>query len=303
MAQERIHVVTHENGWAVKREGKTDAESVHATQKEAIDAGRELAVKSEADLVVHRADGTFRKVYSVTGEGVEEMSDRNNGRDADDRRRTVETSDVVSVGSRISWGAVLAGAAVALALMVALGVLLTAIGLSVRDAMSDRSNFIMAMICSIVTLLAALFVGGFVVSRITAGEDKTEAITYGVVLWGVLFVAAAALSATGVNIGMQAVNVGTSPRADAWLSEVYDRAGIEQDVRTKLGKAAEEVRGQVDPKEVAWWTFGGILLSIAAAVAGSVAGAGPTLVLRALRDRRPVVTPERARVQPEPAAR
>src|SRR5262245_41132357 len=68
MAQDRIHIVTHENGWAVKREGKSDVESVHATQKEAIDAGRDLALKTDADLVLHRTDGTFRKVVSVSGE-------------------------------------------------------------------------------------------------------------------------------------------------------------------------------------------------------------------------------------------
>src|SRR5437762_421696 len=121
MAQERFHIVTHENGWAVKREGKTEAESVHATQKEAIDAGRDLALKTDADLVVHRADGTFRKVVSVNGE-EENMNDReNDNRTEERRRRRIDTDDVVSVGSRISWGAVLAGASVALAVMFALG--------------------------------------------------------------------------------------------------------------------------------------------------------------------------------------
>src|SRR5437764_437975 len=202
MAQERSHIVTHENGWAVKREGKTEPESVHPTQKEAIDAGRDLALKTDADLVVHRADGTFRKVVSVNGE-EENMSDRDNDNRTEERtKRRIDTDDVVSVGSRISWGAVLAGASVALAVMFALGWLSTAIGFSVRDAASDRTLFVGSMICMIVTVIASLFVGGFVVSRITAGEDKTEALTYGVVLWGFLFALTTALATTGTNLGL-----------------------------------------------------------------------------------------------------
>src|SRR5437764_1744689 len=210
MAQERSHIVTHENGWAVKREGKTEPESVHPTQKEAIDAGRDLALKTDADLVVHRADGTFRKVVSVNGE-EENMNDRENANRTE--RRRIEADDVVSVGSRISWGAVLAGASVALALMFALGTLSTAIGFSARDVASDRALFAGAVICSIVTVVASLFVGGFVVSRITAGEDKTEALTYGVVLWGVLFAISAALATTGTSLGLNALSASSQARA------------------------------------------------------------------------------------------
>src|SRR5258707_14281802 len=102
MAQERFHIVTHENGWAVKREGKSAPESVHATQKEAIDAGRDLALKTDADLVVHRADGTFTKVDSVNGE-EENIDDRENDNRTEERtNRRIDTNDVVYVGARIS---------------------------------------------------------------------------------------------------------------------------------------------------------------------------------------------------------
>src|SRR5215471_19348973 len=219
MAQDRIHIVTHENGWAVKREGKTNPESVHATQKEAIDAGRDLALKDDADLVLHRTDGTFRKVVSLSGE-EENMSDRENGNKSAGERKTtrrIDTDDVVSVGSRISWGAVLAGASVALAMMVALGWLSTAIGLSVADNVRDRTLTWGAMICALITVLASLFVGGFVVSRLTAGEDKTEALTYGIVLWGFLFAVGTAMAAAGTQIGLNALNA-FQTRSDARAS-------------------------------------------------------------------------------------
>jgi hypothetical protein len=296
MAQERFHIVTHENGWAVKREGKTEAESVHPTQKEAIDAGRDLALKTDADLVVHRADGTFRKVVSVTGE-EEDMNDRENGNKTQERRR-IEADDVVSVGSRISWGGVLAGASVALAVMFALGWLSTAIGMSVRDAASDRTLFIGSMICLIVTVTASLFVGGFVVSRITAGEDKTEALTYGVVLWGFLFALTTALGTTGAAVGLNALNAfGARTDASAATLPKLDDLRLSDQQVAEIRARFNEATPTVSPQAAAWWGFAGIVLSMAAAIGGSVAGAGPTLVLRQIRQRRGLVTTTRTQLQ------
>jgi len=298
MAQERFHIVTHENGWAVKREGKTEVESVHATQKEAIDAGRDLALKTDADLVVHRADGTFRKVVSVNGE-EENMNDRENANRTE--RRRIEADDVVSVGTRISWGAVLAGASVALAVMFALGWLSTAIGLSVRDAASDRTLFVGSMICLLVTVIASLFVGGFVVSRITAGEDKTEALTYGVVLWGFLFAVTTALASSGANIGLNALNA-FAARKDAGAATLpkLDDLGLNDRQATEVKNRLSEATPTVSPQAAAWWGFAGIILSMAAAIGGSIAGAGPTLVLRQIRERRGFVSTSRTQLQAQP---
>jgi len=300
MAQERFHIVTHENGWAVKREGKSAPESVHATQKEAIDAGRDLALKTDADLVVHRADGTFRKVVSVNGE-EENMSDReNDNRTEEQRRRRINTDDVVSVGTRISWGAILAGASVALAVMFALGWLSTAIGMCVRDAARDRTLFIGSMICMIVTVIASLFVGGFVVSRITAGEDKTEALTYGVVLWGFLFALTTALASTGANIGLNALN-SFAARSDAGATTVrIDDLGLNERNAERLRERISAATPSISSQAAAWWGFAGIILSMAAAIGGSITGAGPTLVLRQIRVRRGLAAPARTQPQAQP---
>jgi len=297
MAQERFHIVTHENGWAVKREGKAEAESVHPTQKEAIDAGRDLALKTDADLVVHRADGTFRKVVTVNGE-EENMSDRENDNRTEERRkRRIDTDDVVSVGTRISWGAVLAGASVALAVMFALGWLSTAIGMSVRDAATNRTLFIGSMICLLVTVVASLFIGGFVVSRITAGEDKTEALTYGVVLWGFLFAVTTALASSGANVGLNALNAfGARSDANAATLPKLDDLGLSERNAERLRDRLSAATPAVAPHEAAWWGFAGIILSMAAAIGGSVAGAGPTLVLRQIRERRGLVTTSRTQL-------
>jgi len=284
MALERLHIVPHGDGWAVKREGSNDVESTHSTQKDAIDAGHNRAQQGEVDLVIHRSDGTFRKIYTIGGE--EDMNDRTADVDRGGRRERIEANDLLSVGTRISWGAVLAGAAVALTFLIMMGVLGTAAGLTARDRMSDQGYFTSAMICSLITLLAAMFLGGFVVSRITAGEDKTEAVTYGVVLWGVLFVALAILTAIGANVGFNALAARDEAKATL-PSQFFEGLStpLSQEQREELNTRLHNAAPQVSPTTAAWWTFFGILLSILAAVGGSVTGAGPTLVLRQFRER------------------
>ena len=59
------HVVPHDEGWAVEKEGASRASSVHGNKKEAVGAGRDLAKGSEPSrLVVHRQDGTIQDNFS-----------------------------------------------------------------------------------------------------------------------------------------------------------------------------------------------------------------------------------------------
>jgi hypothetical protein len=60
MAKKNVHVVKHGDGWAVKKEGNQRASSVHPTQKEAIDVGREAAKTERAELVIHDRGGKIR---------------------------------------------------------------------------------------------------------------------------------------------------------------------------------------------------------------------------------------------------
>ena len=55
-----IHVVRHESGWATRREGAERVGSTHTTQKEAIDAARDRAIKDRAEVVIHGRDGKIR---------------------------------------------------------------------------------------------------------------------------------------------------------------------------------------------------------------------------------------------------
>jgi hypothetical protein len=58
------HVVRREGGWAVIGEGNSRDTSVHNTQQEAIDRGREIAINQGSELIVHGHDGKIREKNS-----------------------------------------------------------------------------------------------------------------------------------------------------------------------------------------------------------------------------------------------
>ena len=54
------HVVPHEDGWAVRGAGNERYTAIFPRQSQAIDRAREIARNYEADVVIHREDGTIR---------------------------------------------------------------------------------------------------------------------------------------------------------------------------------------------------------------------------------------------------
>ena len=61
MSKRNHHVVPHDGGWAVRSAGSQRATSTHATQGEAISAGREIARNQGSELVIHGRDGRIRE--------------------------------------------------------------------------------------------------------------------------------------------------------------------------------------------------------------------------------------------------
>lgn len=55
--QTNLHVVPHGGGWDVIHEGARYAESHHATQDEAIEAGTSVARREKVELLIHGRDG------------------------------------------------------------------------------------------------------------------------------------------------------------------------------------------------------------------------------------------------------
>jgi len=53
----RIHIISHERGWAVQKEGAKRATGVWDTKEDAIDQGKKIAKASDSELVIHTKDG------------------------------------------------------------------------------------------------------------------------------------------------------------------------------------------------------------------------------------------------------
>lgn len=61
MYKKKQHVVPHQSGWAVKGAGNFRASSVHGTQREAIAAARESAIRQGSEMLIHGENGRIRE--------------------------------------------------------------------------------------------------------------------------------------------------------------------------------------------------------------------------------------------------
>jgi hypothetical protein len=212
---------------------------------------------------------------------------------------TPRMEDLVSVGSRISWGAIAAGAVVALALQFLLAVLGGAVGLSISDRVDPTDLRTGAVVWAIVTVCAALFVGGMVTSQFTVGENKMEALLYGIIMWALLFALLLGLGAAGGRVGWNAMvrmaDLAHTASAQSWETAARN-AGVRADQidewRRKMAGSADKKDGSAPTPEatsdavtrITWYTFAGTWLSMLAAALGALVGAGPTFKLAATRE-------------------
>lgn len=170
------------------------------------------------------------------------------------------------VASRISWGAIFAGAVVAFAVYFLLSTFGAAIGLSIVDNVRTEGFATGAAIWMIVSMLLALFTGGWVATRCTTGETLVESILYGAIVWGIMFAFLTWLAGVGVNIGFNTMMAQSS--APAAVEPAHDiRMGV-----AAPGETAAPGEVTTDVTTAAWWVFLGTLVSMAAAIGGAVLG-------------------------------
>ena len=174
--------------------------------------------------------------------------------------------DFASVGTRISWGAILAGAMVALGIYFLLSTLAGAAGVSISDRLDPTKLETAAVIWAFVTTAVALFVGGVVTSLFTAGENKTEAMLYGAIMWAVLVVSLLHLGSAGMRTGFDAMAASARSAQTAPPPANVNPAPSEQDRQAMLAAA----------NRLTWYAFFGMWTSMFAAVGGAIVGAGPT---------------------------
>jgi hypothetical protein len=193
----------------------------------------------------------------------------------------IQPRDVRSVGTRVSWSAIWAGSLMALGLCVLFTTLGTAVGLSISDRVNATTFRYSTVIWAMIISCVALFTGGAITSLMTVGEDKTEAVLHGILTWGVV---------VGILFMMGTMGMQT-------LTPIHTRMSGLEGNRT-LVVAGETAPNELNPatdevaKRYAWYTFGGIWLSMIAAAAGAYAGAGPTFrVVAVTRVQRAALVP------------
>lgn len=231
----------------------------------------------------------------------------------------VQAEDLLPVRSRISWGAILGGAVLALSLYFLLTLLGAAMGLSISGSVNAQSMKVGAAIYAVIVTAICLYIGGCYASRLTVGENGIEGATYGVLVWAVVFGSLMLLMAIGVRSGFNAMVglataqqvVATDPNTPNW-EEMARRAGVPQDRILDWKQQAQDApatarQAMEDPQNqqaaieattrVTWFTFVGAWLSMMTAAAGGYVGAGPTFRLAGLIAKRVEV------VRPPVAAR
>jgi len=75
-----------------------------------------------------------------------------------------------------------------------------AIGITISDRLNAEQLGTAASLWTYVTLLLAMFFGGWISTRFTVGEFRNEAILYGLIVWGVTSCVLIPLSLVGIGL-------------------------------------------------------------------------------------------------------
>lgn len=209
---------------------------------------------------------------------------------ADSREPRDFAPDLIGVKSRVSWGAILAGAVIGLATLLILSLLFGAIGVSLADAgVRGRDVGVGVLIALFVSVIASMFLAGWVASQLTVGENRQEAALYGLLTWATVAALSMALVGSGVRAGYFAVVGGGLMAQNSNLSaaDAARQLGMtEQQVneaRARLNlpalrDAANDPENQEAARNAAVWSswtaLVALMLSMGACVGGAVVGRG-----------------------------
>jgi len=146
-----------------------------------------------------------------------------------------------SLPFRVSWGAVFAGAVVA----VAIGLMLNALGVGIgattvdataRNTPSASSFGIGTAIWILVSNLIGLAIGGYVAARLSGTSDNTDGTLHGLALWGTTFLVSAVLLGNLV--------AGVASTATTGASNVL--GGVAQGAGSVVSAAGQQAASRVD---------------------------------------------------------
>ena len=164
---------------------------------------------------------------------------------------------------RVSWGAIFAGALVALVTGFVLNLLGLGVGLQAFDPASDPDTLggfgIGQGIWAIVSALASLFAGGWVAGRLAGMPRKIDGAIHGVVVWSLTTVLTLYLLTSGVGrivsgvggligSGLSAVGSGVAAVAPQAVDYAQNELGVDvPDLSTIQAEAEQLLRQTGDP--------------------------------------------------------
>lgn len=193
-----------------------------------------------------------------------------------ERRRIAYPGVFTADGMKVSWGGILGGVLVALGVLVLLMALGVAVGITAVDPGSTDAAKLGtgAGVWAGVSLLLALFLGGFVSTRIGATYDSQTAFFAGFLMWVVSIVLVAYMAASGASSltgGAFQLFASAGPQAQEQAkATIQQKADELKQKAPDLQQKAQEAKPQAT--KAAWITFGSLLLSLLAALIGSAAG-------------------------------
>lgn len=202
-------------------------------------------------------------------------------------------------GMRVTWGGVWGGVLTAVGLLLLLAALGVAVGITAADPRSTDAATAgtAAAIWAGASLLIALFIGGMVSTRAGAIHDRATGFWEGFLVWIVSLLLMAYLATTGMaslasgtmqlmGAASQAAQATGQAAAQPAAPAVDPNAAVEQlksKVQEVTGGAGGLQQRAADAKpaasRAAWFTFGGLVLSLLAALAGAMVGRRRTPVI------------------------
>jgi hypothetical protein len=182
---------------------------------------------------------------------------------------------------QVRWGPIVAGLAIALSTQLVLSALGVAVGAtSLGDSGAPRTEApgvsVGIGIWSIISLLVALFIGGWTAARTSGRMTRNTALLNGAILWASMLALSAWLLSSGVSgaFGVAASNAGSV------ISQVQQNSPNNspgtiagQDPRKIPTITAQQTRDIAgNTAKVSWSFVFGSLLGLAAALVGSATG-------------------------------
>lgn len=166
--------------------------------------------------------------------------------------------------SHISWGAIIAGVVVA----IAIGAMLNLLGIGVGGSTIDATNKatpsasslgIGAGVWVLVANLIGLFIGGYVAARLSGSHDRGEGTLHGVAMWGAVVIVSAIILGSTVGSITSTVTSGVSSAIGSigsGLGSLGGAAGQQAANRTDTGTMQSMTQSMVQRAQNALNTGG-----------------------------------------------